>query len=111
MTQYTQIADAKANLRYQNGRDTLRYLDGVSLPGVRRLRPAVEVALGASWSFGGNLPKFNLFGMPFGGPIGMEFTAEGYAWIPTTTIFTDGTWRQASVGLRMTVGYQWIGGR
>jgi hypothetical protein len=108
VTQYVQIADAKENLRYQNGRDTLRYLSDAALTGVRTLRPAIELAGGMTISGAANIPRFSLFGANFGGPFGAELTAEAYAWIPVTTVFINDVWRQATVGIRFSIGYQWL---
>jgi hypothetical protein len=113
ITQYVQIANAKEDLRYANGLDTMRLVDGVHLPGTVQWRPNVEVAFGAGWSFGANIPRVTIGGASFGGgQFGMEFTAELFGSFPTTGIFADGTggtlWRPYLVGVRTAIGYQWI---
>jgi hypothetical protein len=107
-TQYTQIADAKTVIRYQNGLDTLRLLSEARLPGLSQWRPSAEIAVGMGWNFGATFPTINVFGTTIGGSFGAEFSIEGYAQLPFAGIFANGLWKQYTAGVRMTIGYQWI---
>jgi hypothetical protein len=113
ITQYVQIANVKEDLRYFNGLDTTRLLDGVRLPGTVQWRPNVEVAFGMGWNIGATIPRVNIGGQSLGGgQFGLEATAELFGSFPTMGIFSDGAggtvWRTYIVGVRATIGYQWM---
>jgi hypothetical protein len=105
LTQFMHIANAKEQVRYQNGRDTLRVVDNQPFSGIVPLRPMVDVAIGFAGSVGANIPRIGTFG---GGRFGLEYGIELFGLIPTTGITTDNTWRQYMIGIRTYLGYQWL---
>lgn len=90
-TQYTQIANAKSEIRYHNGADTVDLLDGVKLSGLNRLRTGIDVGLG--WRFCVE---------------GFALNFEMFANIPMSSVLNDADWKQVSGGFRIGLGYQWL---
>ena len=88
--QYAQIADAKDQLRYHNGQDTVTVMLESNTPGINRLRTSIEGAMG--WNF---TAEFFVFGF------------EAFISVPTTSLVTDGEWKEYYAGLRFNIGYQW----
>ena len=89
-TQYTQIADAKEQLRYGNGQDTVTLMLESNTPGINRLRTSIEAAMG--WNL---TAEFVVFGL------------EAFVSIPTTSLVDDGDWKKYYGGFRLNIGYQW----
>lgn len=89
-TQYTQIADAKDQIRYENGQDTLMLMRTGSGDGINRLRTAWEGGIG--WQFTG---AFAVFGF------------EAFISSPLNSVVPDGDWKQYYGGIRINIGYEW----
>jgi hypothetical protein len=89
-TQYAQIANAKDELRYGNGRDTVNYLLNVKLADLNRFRTGLDFAAG--W----NVAAF--FGV---------FTFEAFFSVPMNSVLKDVEWQQYVAGFRIGLGYQW----
>jgi hypothetical protein len=93
-TQYQQIADPKSEIRYGNGGDTVTLISRRRLEGLDRIRTAIDVALG--WTFSAEF---------------FTFSFEAFASIPQSAVLIDTPWKQYYVGLRTSLGYQWLPGR
>lgn len=91
LTQYEQIANAKNEIRYGNGADTVTLLYRTSMPDLNKLRTSIDVALG--WNFA----------IEFG-----TISLEAFGSYPITPVVNDADWKQYYVGLRGSIGYQWI---
>jgi hypothetical protein len=89
-TQYAQIADAKDEIRYGNGQDTVTLMHTNDAEGIGRLRTSIETALG--W---GLTAEFFTLGF------------EAFLSIPTRSMLEDAEWREYAAGLRFSVGYAW----
>ncbi|MBS1913302.1 MAG: hypothetical protein JST22_15040 [Bacteroidetes bacterium] len=90
-TQYSQIADAKDEIRYGNGSDTATLINKRTFDGLNRLRTAWEFAIG--W----NLQVQ---------PIALSF--EVFASVPRTSVLADADWKQYFVGIRASFGAHWL---
>jgi hypothetical protein len=90
-TQYQQIATPKSEVRYGNGADTVTLISRRRLDGLERLRTAIDVAVG--WSFSAEF---------------FAFSFEVFASLPQTTVLDDAPWKQFYFGMRTSIGYQWI---
>jgi len=90
-TQYTQIANAKSDIRYGNGSDTATLIRKELLSTLNRTRYFYQGAIG--WNFAA---EFFAFGF------------ELFATIPITPVLDDADWDQYFVGARISLGYQWI---
>lgn len=90
-TQYMQIANAKDELRYGNGADTVVVMDNVRLAGLQRLRTGLDMALG--WNFAA----------AFG-----TFFVEAFVSVPSGSLLDDAYWGETYAGLRIGIGYQWL---
>jgi hypothetical protein len=91
LTQYAQIANAKGELRYGNGADTVTLLYR-SRPGdLERMRTSIDVALGWNFAIEIGTVSFELFGS-----------------YPLKSVLTDADWKQYYVGMRGAIGYQWL---
>jgi len=82
-TQYLQIANAKSDLRYNNGRDTLQLFESIAMGNINRFRFGLDCAIG--WNGGV-------------GPIGLGF--ELFSYIPLSSVIDDATWKQYKFGFR-----------
>lgn len=89
-TQYTQIADAKDQIRYNNGQDTVTLMQRGTPEGINRTRTAVEGGIG--WAFSAEYIV-----------LGFELFASS----PLGSMVDDGEWREYYVGGRITFGVQW----
>ncbi len=89
-TQYAQIADAKDQLRYNNGSDTVVVRTMTDVPALRLFRPSATTGIG--WSFGIAFFTFNF---------------EAYVSLPLQSVLKDAEWRQYMGGARFGLGYQW----
>jgi len=90
-TQYTQIANAKSDIRYGNGGDTATLIREERLPNLNRTRYAYHAAIG--WNL-----TAEFFHLGF----------ELFATVPTTSVLDDADWEQYFVGARISLGYQWV---
>ncbi len=88
--QYSQIADAKDQIRYRNGQDTVTLMLESNTDGINRLRTSVEGAIG--WNF---TAEFIVLGF------------EAFISAPTTSLVSDGDWKEYYAGFRFNIGYQW----
>ena len=88
--QYVQIADAKDQIRFDNGQDTVSLMNTGSPDGINRLRTSWEAGLGWNVSF-----EFITLGF------------EAFISAPFTSLVNDGDWKQYYSGLRINIGYQW----
>ena len=88
--QYTQIADAKDQIRFGNGQDTVSLMNTNAPEGINRLRTSWEAGLGWGLSF-----EVFVAGI------------EAYISVPFTSLVDDGNWKQYYAGLRFSLGYQW----
>lgn len=88
--QYSQIADAKEQIRYGNRQDTAVLMRRNQPPGFNRYRSSVEVNLG--WRVAAEVITFGI---------------EGFFSIPRTSVLEDADWWQYYGGFRMYVGYLW----
>jgi len=88
--QYTQIADAKEQIRYGNHQDTAVLMRMSQPPGFNRFRSSVEVNLG--WRVAAEVITFGI---------------EGFLSIPRTSLLEDADWWLYYGGVRMYVGYLW----
>lgn len=89
-TQYAQIADAKDDLRYGNGADTVRLQPRDSWRNVNTFRTAISAGIG-----------WNLSAQFF------HFSFEPFVMLPLTSVLDDAEWRQVVGGVRFFLGYQW----
>ena len=85
-TQYLQIGNAKDELRYENGRDTINLIENYELPTLRRTRFAFEAGIGMNFIISD-------FGILF------EFTFT----IPQSSILTDDIWEQSMLRSNMVL--------
>jgi len=90
-TQYSQIANAKDQIRYGNGADTVTLINQDRFEGLNRLREAIEVGLGWNVAFEGAA-----FGM------------EAFVSVPRTSVLDDVEWKQYFVGFRISLGHHWL---
>lgn len=90
-TQYVQIADAKEQIRYRNGTDTVTLINKRVFDGLNRLRTAVEVGVGWNIAFES-----------------LAFGFEAFTSIPQSSVLNDSDWKQYFVGLRATFGWHWV---
>lgn len=86
-TQYVQIADAKSQLRYRNGQDTVTLMNKARLTTAAPLRTFVDVCAGWQVEFG---------------PI--AFNVEAYATFPLQSALTDARWMLYRYGVRFALG-------
>jgi len=93
-TQYVQIADAKENLRYGNGADTLTFINKDRFEELNRLRTAIEVGVG--WNLAA---EFGALGF------------EAFVSLPQSSVLKDVEWKQYFAGLRISVGWHWLPGK
>ncbi len=89
-TQFAQIANAKSDIRYGNGRDTVTLIDEQLLPNLNKTRYYYVGALG--WNL---VAEFFHLGF------------EVFTTIPITPVLDDADWKQYFVGARISLGYQW----
>lgn len=89
-TQYTQIANAKDDIRYGNGADTVTLINNARLPDLNRLRTSLDFALG--WNVAAEF-----------GALGFEVFAS----VPQSSVLKDADWKQYFVGLRASIGWHW----
>lgn len=89
-TQYAQIADAKDDLRYGNGADTVRLQPRASWDNVNTFRTAISAGIG--WNFSGQF---------------FSFSFEPFVMLPITSMLDDADWKQITGGVRLFMGYQW----
>lgn len=90
-TQYSQIANAKGELRYKNATDTVRMFHERELEGLNKLRLGYEIGIG--WRFAAE---------------NFVFGFEPYMTIPITPVVKDAEWRQYPLAIRFSIGYQWL---
>lgn len=90
-TQFVQIANAKSDIRYGNGRDTVTLVDEEFLPNLNTIRYYYTGAMG-----------WNLVIDHF------HFGFELFTTIPITPVLDDADWRQNFIGMRISLGYQWV---
>jgi hypothetical protein len=93
-TQYAQIADAKDDLRYANGTDTVRLQPRRPWDQVNTFRTAVSVGIG--WNVAAHF---------------FSFSFEPFVMLPVTSVLDDAEWKQVIGGVRMSIGYQWGTGK
>ncbi len=91
LTQYAQIANAKSELRYGNGVDTVTLLYRSRLEDLNKVRTSIDLAVG--WNFAIEFFTFSL---------------EAFGSYPLDQVVNDADWRQYYVGLRGSIGYQWL---
>jgi|GEM_PF-678678 len=89
-TQYTQIANAKDNIRYGNGTDTVTLINKARFDELDRLQSAIELAIG--WNVAA---EFGAFGF------------EAFVSLPQKSILKDADWKQYYAGLRISLGWHW----
>ncbi|MFH1051736.1 MAG: hypothetical protein V1779_12515 [bacterium] len=89
--QYMQIADAKKDLRYNNGQDTLELINGIALPNLNRIRVGIDVNVG--WNFSA-------------GPVGLGL--ELFSYIPIRSVIDDAIWKQYRFGFRYKILFSGI---
>lgn len=89
-TQYTQIANAKDQIRYGNGTDTVTLINKRTLSDLERWRTAYEVGIG--WNL-----AVESFALGF----------EAFASVPQTSVLKDVDWKQYYVGFRLSLGGHW----
>lgn len=89
-TQYTQIADAKDQLRYENGQDTATLMQKGTPDGISYTRTAVEGGIG--WGFSAEYIV-----------LGFELFLSS----PLNSLVDDGEWREYYAGARISFGIQW----
>ncbi len=90
-TQYSQIADAKDDLRYGNGTDTVRLIDKALFQDLDRLRTSLDLAVG--WNLASDF-----------GAIGFE----AFVSLPQRSVLKDVEWKQYVAGLRIAAGWHWL---
>ncbi len=90
LLQYTQIADAKDVIRYNNRQDTATLIRTNNPEGFRRLRTNLEGAIG--WRVLGEI---------------LTFGVEAYVSVPSESLLEEGEWRAYYAGLRLSLGYLW----
>lgn len=93
-TQYVQIANAKDNLRYGNGADTLTLINKERFEDLNRLRTAIEVGIG--WNLAA---EFGALGF------------EAFVSVPQNSVLKDVEWKQYFAGLRIALGWHWLPGK
>lgn len=89
-TQFAQIADAKDDLRYNNGLDTVVVHSTSDIAEMNTFRPSVVVGVG--WSANAYV---------------LCFTFEVFAGLPLRPVLRDADWKQYTGGISFTLGYQW----
>lgn len=87
-TQYFQILDAKDDLRYGNGSDTVRVMHDVKLKSLSDVRQSFEIAIG-------NITDFNV--------IGLEYSIR-YSYM-LNSVLTDAVWKQHHLKLNLGIYY------
>ena len=87
-TQYMQIANAKSEIRYKNGRDTIQMFEDKALPDLNRIRLGIDLAIG--WNGAA-------------GPVGTSFELFGY--FPLTSVIDDAIWKQYRFGVRYKITF------
>lgn len=90
VVQYTQIADVKDQIRYENGQDTATLMRRNNPDGFDRFRESIEV--GAGWNLVAEVVTIGF---------------EAFASIPMRSILTDAEWREYYAGVRISLGYVW----
>lgn len=90
-TQYSQIANAKGQVRYGNGTDTTTLINARRFEEHDRLRTGIEV--GAGWNVAVESAAFGI---------------EGFISIPQSSVLKDVKWDQYFVGFRISLGWQWL---
>ncbi len=90
-TQYEQIANAKDEIRYGNGQDTVTLQSKTRFDQLRRFRTNYEFGLGWNVSFES-----------------FVFDFETFITVPITPVLRDTDWKQFTAGLRVGLGYQWL---
>lgn len=93
-TQYAQIADAKDDLRYSNGTDTVRLQPREAWDNTNTFRTAISVGIG--WNVAAQF---------------FSFSFEPFVLLPVTSVLTDAEWKQVTGGARLFIGYQWGTGK
>ena len=90
-TQYSQIANAKDQIRYGNGTDTTTLINARRFEELNRLRTGIEVGVG--WNLAVESAAFGV---------------EGFISIPQSSVLKDVEWNQYFVGFRISLGWQWF---
>ena len=90
LNQYTQIADAKDVIRYNNRQDTNSLIRRNNPEGFRKLRINYEGAIG--WRVLGEVITLGI---------------EAWVSVPSESLLQQGEWRAYYAGLRMSLGYLW----
>lgn len=90
VNQFTQIADAKDQIRYGNLQDTAVLFRRHQPDGFARLRTGIELHLG--WRVTAEVISFGF---------------EAFASLPRESLLEDAEWKEYYGGFRMFVGYLW----
>jgi hypothetical protein len=92
-TQYSQIANAKDQIRYGNGADTVTLINKQRFDDLNRLRTSIDLGIG-----------WNVMASDFA-----AFGAELFVSVPQSSLLRDVAWKQYFIGLRLSLGWHWTG--
>jgi hypothetical protein len=97
-TLYSQIADAKENLRYDNLCDTIQYYKERHLKNISKNRAFIDVGLGMD---------FGLLGSNGKSSRGFLTDFNLLLRIPQNSIFIDTDYKNWQISLGVTLGFAW----